>query len=184
MDLEARCVHDLARCMYIIAFTKQIRYIYPLQTLIHEFSHFFRASLANEKEMLEFLPLKIKQSSFRATQQGPRCGVVSEKPALLMFSSHRLVPRDRNHTVAFFCAGGCSAPRLATPERVADPLPLSDPFPLSGPLSEEKGVSLDAGSVSQILSKQKWKVLSKQTPAKWNIQGLDGQLPLLSCFPA
>lgn len=53
-------------------------------------------------------------------------------------------------------------------------LPLNDPFPLTGPLSEEKGVSLEAGSVSQILSKQKLKVLSKQTPAKWNIQGLDG----------
>lgn len=63
-------------------------------------------------------------------------------------------------------------------------LPLSDPFPLSGLLSKEKGVSPEAGAVSQALSKQKWKVLSKQTPAKWNIQGLDGQLPLLSCFPA
>lgn len=63
-------------------------------------------------------------------------------------------------------------------------LPLNDPFPLTGPLSKEKVVSLEAGPVSRILSKQKWKVLHKQTPAKRNIQGLDGQLPLLSCFPA
>lgn len=63
-------------------------------------------------------------------------------------------------------------------------LPLNDPFPPTGPLSKEKGVSLEAGPVSQILSKQQWKVLSKQTLAKRNIQGLDGQLPLLSCFSA
>lgn len=63
-------------------------------------------------------------------------------------------------------------------------LPLNDPFPLTGPLSKEKVVSLEAGPVSRILSKQKWKVLHKQTPTKRNIQGLDGQLPLLSCFPA
>lgn len=58
------------------------------------------------------------------------------------------------------------------------------PLPLTGPLSKEKGVSLEADPVSQILSKQKWKVLNKQTLAKRNIQGLDGQLPPLSCFPA
>lgn len=83
-----------------------------------------------------------------------------------------------------FCDGERSASHPMMLDRVGILLPLSDPFPLTGPLSEEKGVSLDAGSLSQILSKQKWKVLSKQTPAKWNIQGLDGQLPLLSCFPA
>lgn len=63
-------------------------------------------------------------------------------------------------------------------------LPLNDPFPPTGPLSKEKVVSLEAGPVSQILSKQKWKVLSKQTLAKRNIQGLDGQQPLLGCFSA
>lgn len=40
------------------------------------------------------------------------------------------------------------------------------PLPLTGPLSKEKGVSLEADPVSQILSKQKWKVLNKQTLAK------------------
>lgn len=83
-----------------------------------------------------------------------------------------------------FCDGEGPASHPAMLGRVGIPPPLSDPFPLTGTLSEEKGVSLDAGSLSQILSKQKWKVLSKQTAAKWNIQGLDGQLPLLSCFPA
>jgi hypothetical protein len=62
-------------------------------------------------------------------------------------------------------------------------LPLSDPS-THWTFVKKKGVFLMTGSVHQILSKQKWKVLSKQTPAKWNIQGLDGQLPFLGCFPA
>lgn len=49
-DLEAIRVHDLARCMYIIAFTEQIRCIYPVRTLPHEFLHFFRASLGHGKK--------------------------------------------------------------------------------------------------------------------------------------
>lgn len=63
-------------------------------------------------------------------------------------------------------------------------LPLNDPSLSHWTFVKRKGVSLEADPVSQILSKQKWKVLNKQTLAKRNIQGLDGQLPPLSCFPA
>lgn len=62
--------------------------------------------------------------------------------------------------------------------------PLHDLFPLIGPLSKEKGVSLEASPEPNF--KQTEIEGAKQTnfSKRWNGQGLDGQLPLLSCFPA
>lgn len=116
----------------------------------------------------------------------PKKGTVSEQTKLLIFSNHRFaLEGQKPQPPSVLCEAECPASGPGMLERMLQiPLPLNDPFPLTGALSKEKGGSLEAGPVSQILSKQKWKVLSKQTPAKWNIQGLDGQLPLLSCFPA